>query len=92
MQIELKGMERLHIGSRPPAEIRRNYHNYLLEDMSELFWEYRLKVSDADYDEIRSRVEYLEHNYHKILGRVFGIMFNTKNDRLDMLLYPINGS
>lgn len=92
MQIELTGMERLHIGSRTPSEIRRNYHNYLLEDMSQLFREYRDKVSDADYDEIKRRVEYLEHGYHIILGRVFGIMFNTKHDRLDMLLYPINGS
>lgn len=89
MLIELIGAEKLHIGSRTPAEIRRNYHNYLLEDMSVLFSEYRLKVTEEDYDEIKRRVDYLEFRYHSLLGRVFGITFNTKYDRLDMLLYPL---
>ena len=90
LYVELVGSERLNIGKRPSAEIVRNYHNYLLEDMSDLFYEYRGKeIFKADADEIHRRIEYLETSYHAIVGRTFGIMFNTHGNKLNITLYPL---
>lgn len=88
--IELVGVERLHIGRLTDAEIQRDYHRYVIEDMSELFYEYRNRqLGEKDVQEIERRVKFLEDSYHKIGGRIFGIMFNTHGGYLDMLLYPL---
>lgn len=90
MFVELIGAERLNIGRRTTADIKKNYQHYLLEDMSALFAEYNGKpLFKDDSDEIGRRVDYLEGKYHAIVGRVFGIMFHTRHGRLDMLLYPL---
>lgn len=71
-------------------EIRLNYHKYLIEDMSALFREYRdRQLTQVDTSEIGRRVAFLEQTYHEVVGRTFGIMHNTNNGYLDMLLYPL---
>ena len=88
--IELVGVEQLHIGKLTPAEIKRDYHRYLIEDVSSLFYEYRNRqVVTDEVQEIKRRVEFLEEAYHSINGRTFGIMFNTHGGYLDMLIYPL---
>lgn len=88
--VELIGAQHLNVGRLTQAEVRRDYHRYLLEDMSVLFAEYKSRpVYKDDSDEIGRRIAYLEQTYHSIVGRTFGIMFNTHSGFLDMLLYPI---
>lgn len=88
--IELTNADRLNIGSLSDSQISRDYHQFLLEDMTTLFREYRnVQVTKHEEDEIRRRVDYLEFNYHRIVGRTFGIMFKVRSGWLDMLLYPL---
>lgn len=87
---ELVGVERLHIGKLTHMEIRLNYHKYLIEDMSALFREYRdRQLTTIDTAEIGRRVNFLEQTYQEIVGRTFGIIHNTNEGYLDMLLYPL---